>query len=422
MQMSIEHNLSDQDLCNVMTGIAVASGIEAAVIENLQKARSACDDTAKEPKHPATRVLYYLMKRALRAAGRDIERYMGAIRHKGELLKAVGTPDLGNLTPGQLRRLGQAITDRYGFIAAQVQSIDYEPPADMLDRWKQLGLVSPDITPATFAATIPAEMHFIRNAYLMGKFIQSVESGKSYREVMEMVRYTPLLAPDVHAIAIAEQQTALYLQDNAADLATRVGQLAIKQRNETIRQMAIDYHAGTLPRTILDRDKKEARGIATPERPVDNWRQFASELHHTMEDKSRDWDRVAYYEITDAQKQGAARALLEDGDVNKYVYKSPMPTACAQCQFAYLLPDGRTPRIFRLSEMITTGTNIGRKPRPVRAGKVSGVPRTDGAEMMQAVVGLLHPWCQCGGPYPVTGIEPWLTENQKRMTKGELAA
>jgi len=146
---------------------------------------------------------------------------------------------------------------------------------------------------------------------------------------------------------------------------------------------------------------------------VENWQQSKSELYHALDEKDRDLDRVAYYEITDAQKQGQAAQLLQDGNVDKLVYKRPLPTACAQCKHLYLLPDGVTPRLFKLSEMISNGTNIGCKPHPTKGGKVVPGGRTDGQETLKAVAGLVHPWCACLGPYTATGYERWVTPEQK---------
>lgn len=407
-RLTVEHNLTDDQLRKALSGMAVASGIEPEVIETLTKA-CACDNTPKEPRTKAMRLLFHMMQQEYWQAARDIERYARMI-NKGELEKATSHSPL---TADQLRQLQQAINDRFAFVAGQIQSVDYQPAPDLLERWKHLGLVEPGITPETFMASVPAEMYFVRNAFLMGKFIEAVEAGKTYQEVMQMALHAPILAPDLHAIAVAEQQTANFITNNAADLATEAGKLWAKKQAETVRSMAIDFHARKLNRTVLDRKEKQMQGIATPDRPVETWRQFSSELHHTMTDRSRDWDRVAFYELTDAQKQGMAHKLLQDGNVDKLVYKRPMPDACAQCKHVFLQKDGRTPKLFKLSKLIQNGTNIGRKPHPVRGGKVAPGGRKDGDETIKAVAGLVHPWCACAGPYEYTGYEPWAKEKKK---------
>lgn len=404
MDITCEHNLTQEELRKAITGMAIWSGIEQEVLDTLLKAK-ACDDTPKEPRTRAMRELYAAMQEQFRQAGQDVVEYISEIAAV-PLHKAIGSAAF-QMSPEQVKQIMAAIEDRYGFIAAQLQSVEYQPPADLLYRWQQMGLVSHTVTPETFMGTVATDMHFVRNAFLMGRFIEAVESGKSFAEVMQLAAHSPLRQPDLHAIQIAEQQTAMYLQENAKDLATKVGQMAIQKRNEQIRQMAIDFHDRKLKRTVLDREEKEALGEEIPDRYVENWQQFKSELHQTMTDKSRDWDRVAYTELTDAQKQGQAMRLLEDGNVDKLVYKRPLPTACAQCKHLYLLPDGETPRLFKLSELINNGTNIGRKPHPVKGGKVKAGGRDDGQETLKAVAGTIHPWCQCLGVYTYTGYEPW---------------
>lgn len=324
------------------------------------------------------------------------------------------------MTHEQLIHLQQAIQDRYGFIAAQIQS-DYTPDYQQLERWKRLGLVPDYITPETFASSVPAEMHLIRNAFILGRVADAVEQGTSFEQAMRLALSLPLKKPDLAAIAVAEQQTAMYLTDNAADLATKVGQLAIKKRNEQIRQMAIDYHARKLKRTVLDEEAKREAGEEIPERYVENWQQFKSELYHALDEKDRDWDRVAYAELTDAQEQGKAHSAMDEHGPDTLVYKMPLPTACPHCKHAYLEKDGKTPKLFTAGELILNGTNVGRKPNPTRGGKVVPGGREDGAETMKPVSGIMHPWCACR-LYRFYGVEPWATPEQKERLKKHKAS
>ncbi len=400
--LNVEHNLTDDELHKAITGLAEASDISEAVIETLQKARN-CDDTPKEPRYAAPREMYRRFRSEFKSAIRDIAGYADNLSQG--MQKAVGDPK--PLTADQLRQLQQAIHDRFDFIAAQFQSTDYIPDPIQLERWKALGLISPDVTTATFALSVPAEMHLIRNAFVMGRLFEAVERGSSYAEIMRLATTMPLLKPDLHAIAVAEQQTANYITNFGGDLATEAGKLWAQKQVGDVKRMAIEYHGRTLQAKVLNREAKEALGMPLPSKQVDTWRGFSSELYHAMDDKARDWDRIGFYELTDATKQGQAHKLIEDVGPSGLVYKRPLPTACAQCKFAYLESDGVTPRVFRLSDLIENGTNIGRKPHPVRSGKVMAGGREDGADTLRAVAGLMHPWCACGGPYEVSGREKW---------------
>jgi hypothetical protein len=57
--------------------------------------------------------------------------------------------------------------------------------------------------------------------------------------------------------------------------------------------------------------------------------------------------------------------------------------------------------------MLANGTNVGRRPLPVKGGVVVSGSRPDGAAGMKPVVGRMHPWCECTGPHPYTGYESW---------------
>lgn len=309
------------------------------------------------------------------------------------------------MTHDQILQLQQAVEDRYGFIAAQLQG-NYTPEPEQLERWKRLGLVPEHITTETFASSVPTEMQYIRNAFIIGRMADAIEQSTTFEEAMRLALHMPIQKPDLAAIAIAEQQTAMYITDNAKDLATKIGQLAIQKRNEQIRQMAIDFHARKLKRTVLDEEAKREAGEEIPERYAENWQQFKSELYHTMDDKARDWDRVAYTELVTAQETGKAHKILEDYGPDALVYKRTLPSACPQCVHAYCEEDGVTPKVFKLSELLANGDNINRKPLPTKGGKVVDTARPDGAATMKPVSGTMHPFCACR-LYKLTKYEHW---------------
>ncbi len=184
MNLTVEHNLTDNQLRKALSSMAMASGIESEIIETLQKA-SACDTTPKLPRHRAIKELYQAFQKELAKAKKDIDQYAKGVLNV-TLEKALRQP----LDMEQLSQLQQAILDRYGFVAAQLQSVDYQPPLDLFLRWKQLGLVQQEIVLEDFSAIVSGDMHFIRNAFLMGKLTEAVESGKSFIDVIGIGRNT----------------------------------------------------------------------------------------------------------------------------------------------------------------------------------------------------------------------------------------
>lgn len=108
------------------------------------------------------------------------------------------------------------------------------------------------------------------------------------------------------------------------------------------------------------------------------------ELRELTQDWERDWHRVAHTEMWDAKINGEVMAILDgespfsDKKEETMVFKRPGPNACNQCKKHYLESDGKTPKVFKLSELISNGTNYGKKT----------------AEW-KPVVGVMHPNCMC---------------------------
>lgn len=91
------------------------------------------------------------------------------------------------------------------------------------------------------------------------------------------------------------------------------------------------------------------------------------QLRETSGDWERDWHRVAHTEMWSAKCHGEAEAILnnespfsrEGGDTE--VFMRPSPMACSSCKKLYLESNGITPKVFKLSELMSNGTNYGRK-------------------------------------------------------------
>lgn len=409
MKLRIRHNLTDAQLQKAVLGLVSSQGIEAQVGEALLKA-AGCGCEPREPKDPATLELYRRFQRLYDQAQADIKTATERILRGAGMVKAGEITR--HLTREEVAQLVRTIRERFHFIAAQIDSTGV-PSKDALAAWKAQGWIGKNVTAKDFSAAFGPEAKIIRNAFLFGRAWQAVEGGATFADAMKLAVSMPLLKPDLHAIAIAEQQTANYITAFGDDIAKMAGELAARNARDVVRDMAVQFHAQRLQARVLDREAKEHAGLTIPEKQVTTWREFSSELYHAMEDKSRDWDRVAFYEITDAQRQGQAMQALEEHGPKQLVYKMPLPTACPQCKHLYLEEDG-TPRLFQLSELLTNGTNIGRKAHPVRGGKVVPGGRPDGDETLKATAGLVHPWCACLGVYIATGKEPWLLQKRNR--------
>lgn len=108
------------------------------------------------------------------------------------------------------------------------------------------------------------------------------------------------------------------------------------------------------------------------------------QLREKTGDWQRDWHRAAHSELWNAKLQGEAEAIvnnespLSSKGAETLVYKKPAWNACAKCKQLYLEKDGITPKVFKMSDLISNGDNYGKK-------QADWVP----------TLGILHPNCMC---------------------------
>lgn len=108
---------------------------------------------------------------------------------------------------------------------------------------------------------------------------------------------------------------------------------------------------------------------------------LASEIGHKTGDWSRDLDRIADYQLHRAYCSGKVALMLRgDRDPKDVkVYFHVFESACKECVKHYLTDGvGSQPKVFKLSDIINNGTNVGRKTK-------EWLP----------VVPPMHPWCRC---------------------------
>lgn len=112
-------------------------------------------------------------------------------------------------------------------------------------------------------------------------------------------------------------------------------------------------------------------------------RKIASEIAHKTGDWSRDFDRIIQYTSQSAYERGKATSIERAHGKDALVYKEVYQGACKHCIRLYLTNGlGSEPKIFKLSELITNGSNIGRKV-------ADWLPTLDP----------LHPYCRCSTRY-----------------------
>lgn len=112
-------------------------------------------------------------------------------------------------------------------------------------------------------------------------------------------------------------------------------------------------------------------------------REIANEIAHKTGDWSRDFDRIVQYTSQTAYEHGKAAAIQRQYGEDVYVYKKVYEGACKHCIRLYLTKGlGSAPKIFKLSQLIANGSNIGRKV-------ADWLPTLDP----------IHPYCRCSLVY-----------------------
>ena len=120
-------------------------------------------------------------------------------------------------------------------------------------------------------------------------------------------------------------------------------------------------------------------------------RGLAADLAETSKDWDVDWLRIAYYLTHEAYNTGRAQSILKNHGSDAEVYFDVYPEACKRCKELYLInPDDldSEPIIFKLSEIIKNGNNIGRKV----------------GEWLPTI-SPTHPYCRCTINYKKPGFD-----------------
>lgn len=95
--------------------------------------------------------------------------------------------------------------------------------------------------------------------------------------------------------------------------------------------------------------------------------EIARRLREKTQDLNKDWERVVTTELARAQNLGNFDAIIEN-NIDKahdeiYVYKTGPHDAktCKWCLKFWFLPGGVTPKVYKMSDLVANGSNIGKK-------------------------------------------------------------
>lgn len=197
----------------------------------------------------------------------------------------------------------------------------------------------------------------------LGKKGLSKLSFERIKEIIEKEQYIPLTNQQEFALKSIRGRAYSDIKKLSGKINSDISNVITEQERQEI-----------LKRNRLIR--KEARKAIASNMTVS---QLSSELGKKTGDWSRDFDRISDYVLHEAFDMGKAMSVLEREGSGAKVYKEVYPGACIHCQSLYLTAGiGSKPILFNIEELISNGTNIGRKTK-----------------QWKAVVGPTHPWCRC---------------------------
>lgn len=228
-------------------------------------------------------------------------------------------------------------------------------------------------------------------AYILGK-LKAILTAKQYKalsfkDMKEVVREKWAIAQptselEESRIRAAERRAARGLQNIRRNIVDGLYKKIEEEQSKTITEAEVKDIVKDQVVTAL-----KTRASITS---------LASAIPRELKSYSRDWLMVASTEMHSARQHGTADAIIrgtgaysgfsEDAD-DRRVFVQPTRGACDECKDAYLDERG-IPKIFKLSELMANGTNI-------------GVPK----KQRKPVVPPHHPWCLCEMNYIPPGHE-----------------
>lgn len=257
---------------------------------------------------------------------------------------------MARITPTQLDRIAQIIKDHMDVIGYITTGSNTPPPRLV----KKLNL------PPQLTNLVTTAYQYGKLGILTGKNLASMTAT----EVNQLLRDIKLTKSQQYSVEQVKTKAQQAINNLTQRIVSGVTTLAINS----------DLRMWTAVKIVVS----SALHKDTPRYQV------IQQLREQTEDWKRDWHRVAQTEMWDAKLQGEAEAIvngespMSDDKGETLVYKRPAPDACAKCKQLYLESDGVTPKVFKMSDLLSNGTNYGKK-------QSDWVP----------TLGVIHPNCLC---------------------------
>jgi len=256
-------------------------------------------------------------------------------------------------TPTQIKQLEQLIDTYFTSFAVQQVSHKYLTTSEKAVL-RQYGISTTNITPT------------VSNAFKFGmlsEILGSKAKGMSFSEASRIIRSKSFLPLDIRERAVLESLDH-QAYNEIRGLGNRVKKDMMTVVIEQSKKTRTEYEAvirDAAKRAVLNRSSLT---------------EMARDIGKKTQDWARDLDRVSDYILHDAHDHGRVYQMKKSKQVKK-VYKHVFNQACENCIRIYLTNGvGSKPREFTIDELLSNGSNIGRK-----------------AKDWLSIVGCTHPYC-----------------------------
>jgi hypothetical protein len=165
------------------------------------------------------------------------------------------------------------------------------------------------------------------------------------------------------AIKVAPQPT----RDHAIDFLER---MFTRYADKVAEQFTTDILNQLEAQLMPFADRTEGQAVYGLLRDKDQHHKYlGNALKESVDQWSNRWKLIVNTELARASNYGALDAILhnnqgkEPGEIVVYKIGPRDGAVCDECRRFWYLEDFQTPRVYRLSELLANGTNIGRKRR-----------------------------------------------------------
>jgi hypothetical protein len=252
-----------------------------------------------------------------------------------------------SLSKAQLEQVLEAIRRHFnGFVFEAIGERALTPAE--IEQLQRLGLLKNSVR------------NMIADPVLVGRLVALIPPARrtslSLEEALKAVKkVSPMTAVEKKAVEFAQEHAGTYIKG--------------------IRDMVLRDTTAASSRASGAALLAVRRGVSEAIANRETVGELKTRLFDLIDNRSKDWQRVAHTEINSALQHGIHSEILAQGGPDQLVYKRPSPGACKHCKRVYLKDDG-TPRVFKLSQL--ADTNVGLR-----------------AVDWEPTIGSVHPWCSC---------------------------